>query len=37
MKPAAPLADVLMGRGLRVLNRVSALPVIYRLGLRKPA
>lgn len=37
MKPAAPLADVLMGRGLRVLNRVSALPVIDRLGLRKPA
>lgn len=29
--------DKLMGRGLRVLNRVSALPVIDRLGLRKRA
>nr|WP_293372883.1 acyl-CoA dehydrogenase family protein [Nevskia sp.] len=30
-------ADVLMGRGLRVLNRVSASPLIDRFGLRKPA
>lgn len=30
-------ADALMGRGLRLLNRVSASPLIDRLGLRKPA
>ncbi|GAC1626088.1 MAG: acyl-CoA dehydrogenase family protein [Nevskia sp.] len=28
-------ADALMGRGLRLLNRVAALPLIDRLGLRK--
>ena len=30
-------AEALMGRGLRVLNRVSASPLIDRLHLRKPA
>ena len=30
-------ADVLMGRGLRVLNRVSASPLIDRFGMRKQA
>jgi len=30
-------ADALMGRGLRILNRVSASPLIDRFGLRKPA
>ncbi len=30
-------ADALMGRGLRILNRVSASPLIDRFGLRKSA